>query len=439
MKLYNIKNYKFREWLFSLITAVFMFLYGIFASITTGVFKVESGYLLHVVKFYESHPIWYGIIIIFASLVVLWFIQINPILNERMKSKIDKSDITKKYEEFISDAKSLKIFGGDLSYLITSNYQLEKMLKLGNKCEVLCHPPSNTELFNQMKPIYKKLLENNVDIRMYSLTDINEISNFRGQIKVDESGHEKSFHIKIINDTDETKLYEPINLENKMLSKLIQQKFESIHKNSVNPVIKHILMDLGGVYFVGDYYEDFLKPVNTILGTTIKPKLDQKVLLDSKLNLGEIDIIQYLESEIKRTIDSEKRDKIINLWNHVWKPNSEMIKLVKELRSRDFEVYPFSNLDEDNGLIYIERGDFECFSDKSFLSFERKLTKPSKEFFDLIMDELAAEAYEILLIDDQEKNLNAARELGFDTVKFVSAKKLNTKLRSKKIIANNPT
>lgn len=434
MKLNNVKRYKSREWVFSLVTAVLMFFYGIFSSITTGVFKVERGYLLHVVTFYESHPILYGIFMIFASLVILWIIQINPILKERMNSKIDKNDITKKYEEFISDAKSLKIFGGDLSYLISSSLQLDKMMKLGNKCEVLCHPPSNPELLNKMKPIYKKLFENNVDIRMYSVNYINEISNFRGQIKEDESGHEKSFYVQIINDIDGIKLYEPINLENKMLSKLIHQKFESIHKNSVNPVIKHVLMDLGGVYFDGDYYNDFLKPVNNILGTNIRSKVDQKVLLDSKLNLGEIDIIKYLESEINKSIDSITKNQIIHLWNNVWKPNNEMIELVKEIRNHNFEVYPFSNLDEDNGIIYIERGDFKNFSETSFLSFERKMTKPSKEFFNLILKELDAEAYELLLIDDQEKNLSVAKELGLDTVKFVSAENLSEKLRSKRII-----
>ncbi len=434
MKLQNVKKYKFREWMFSLLTAVIMYLYGILAAITTGVFKVENGIILYVVEFYNSHPIIYGIAITVLSLVVIWIMQINPILEERMKSKIDKDGITKKYEEFISDAKSLKIFGGDLSYLLESNVQLAKMIKLGNKCEVLCYPPSNNELYNRMKPIYKELLDNNVDIRMYNKSNISEIMNFRGQNKENESGHVESFYVKIINDFDGIKLYEPINLDNLMISKLIHQKFESIHKNSLNPIIRHVLMDLGGVYFDGDYYEDFLNPVNDILGSSIKPKLDQKVLLDSKLNLGEIDIIQYLESEIKRQISESDRVKIKSKWKNVWKPNSEMIDIVREIKNNGFEVYPFSNLDEENGIEYIKRGDFENFSEKTFLSFERKLTKPDDAFFNLIKEELNAETYEILLIDDQEKNLLAAKKLGLDTIKFSSAAKLRTKLQSKRIL-----
>jgi putative hydrolase of the HAD superfamily len=56
--------------------------------------------------------------------------------------------------------------------------------------------------------------------------------------------------------------------------------------------------------------------------------------------------------------------------------------------------------------------------DDVFLSFELRACKPEPEFFARVLDRLAAPAREVLLIDDQEKNVHAARQAGMQAERF---------------------
>lgn len=66
-------------------------------------------------------------------------------------------------------------------------------------------------------------------------------------------------------------------------------------------------------------------------------------------------------------------------------------------------------------------------------SYEAKLSKPNKEIFMLILKRLKAKAEECLFIDDYIKNIQAAQELGFNTIHFTSSKDLKKELNLLKI------
>jgi putative hydrolase of the HAD superfamily len=428
------KFYGFKDFIYSLVTCAFLYTLGILTAISTGNYTVEDGVVLKIVTFYDSHNYIYGLILVILTALFIHFAQNMPFLKERMKNKVNKNVVINKFEEFVEDAKLLKVFGGDLSFLSNSSKQLEKMKSLGSKCQILFHHPSNPDTESKMKSIYKELLDANVDLRVYTVEEENEISNFRGQIKQYDFGKNQSLFTQVTNEENGLKLYEPINLENKMISDLVKDKFDKMHENSKHPTIKHILLDLGGVFFDGDYYTDFLERINNLLGTDIKPHVNQKVLLDRELNLGTIDIVQFLESITNKNLTEDNKKEIYKLWNNVWKPNDEMVSIVKKIKDRQFEIYPFSNLDQDNGLVYIERGDFDCFTKRRFLSFEMKMTKPEKQIFDKILKDLDVLPHEVLVIDDQDKNIEEAKNHGFEVLKFVNTQLLREDLEKKNIL-----
>lgn len=94
-----------------------------------------------------------------------------------------------------------------------------------------------------------------------------------------------------------------------------------------------------------------------------------------------------------------------------------MVVLVKKLAQR-YYVGAMSNLDQQNGDMYIENDYFSIFNHDLFLSYQIKKLKPSKEFFNEVVSKLNVKPYQILLIDDHESNIEQAKGLKIETIKF---------------------
>lgn len=96
------------------------------------------------------------------------------------------------------------------------------------------------------------------------------------------------------------------------------------------------------------------------------------------------------------------------------------LRMLKRLRERGMKVYMLSN---NNPLVMpylIDR----CFTadghtvgdyfDKLYISYQMHQLKPSHAIFRMMIADSGIDPHETLFIDDGEKNVNAARELGFD-------------------------
>lgn len=57
------------------------------------------------------------------------------------------------------------------------------------------------------------------------------------------------------------------------------------------------------------------------------------------------------------------------------------------------------------------------------------VSKPDKESFELVLKQLEAKPIETLFIDDNAKNISAAKNLGLNTIKFVNPTQLRDELR----------
>lgn len=148
-------------------------------------------------------------------------------------------------------------------------------------------------------------------------------------------------------------------------------------------LIKLICFDLDGVYFDGDFHNDFLDPVNRRTGANIEIGNDQKIVLDKDLNLGNISIVQWVEKNIGYELANDDRTFIINKWKSVWKPDAKMKELAERLNNEGFATGVFSNVDSLNGEMYKEKGYFSLFpAEYQFLSYELKMTKPDTKFYE---------------------------------------------------------
>ena len=93
--------------------------------------------------------------------------------------------------------------------------------------------------------------------------------------------------------------------------------------------------------------------------------------------------------------------------------------------------------------MYLGRNDFYEFSDRHYFSYETGYAKPDKNAFHHFYKKEKEinpnlQPFQILLIDDQDKNINTAVQLGWKTVKFSiereSAEALREKLKKAGVV-----
>lgn len=393
--------------------------------------KFRMPYIELLFQLYDKNPALYITLILIIGYVITLalFLVLKKMISNQYSNIYGSEEIQNKYAEFQKGAKKLDIVGGDLSFLIESKEQLSKVMQMGSDCRILCMESQNDET----RDLYKKLVDANVLIRTYG-TKKNDFSNLRGQFKDNHSGESCLLVDKIM--VNGKNKYKVIAMDNKYMIQVMKKSFDEVFEKGKNPLIKLICFDMGGVYFDGDFIRDFLQQINTKLSQNIKPRHDQKLILNEKLNLGQMRITEWVEDNIGgRPLSVDERKIVNELWENIWQPNSDMKKLVEELKANNYYVGVFSNMDEQNGDIYKERGDFDVFDvEYQYLSYEVGYTKPHKEFFEHMIKSSKFEPYQILLIDDHEKNVIESKKLGFQAIQYHGdIVKLKTDLKEKGI------
>lgn len=106
----------------------------------------------------------------------------------------------------------------------------------------------------------------------------------------------------------------------------------------------------------------------------------------------------------------------------------QSVELLKILRQKGYPLYGLSNWSAETFPIARKKYTFfDVFADV-VLSGEVKLIKPDPEIFKLLLERNNLLANECLLIDDSDKNILVARDLGFQTIHFQSPSQLKSEL-----------
>ena len=112
---------------------------------------------------------------------------------------------------------------------------------------------------------------------------------------------------------------------------------------------------------------------------------------------------------------------------------SETVEILHELR-KEFKVYGLTNWSAETFPIAQQRFPFLQVFDGIVVSGEEKMIKPDPAIFQLLMSRYNIKAEQSLFIDDNIKNVAAARQLGFEAIQFTTADELRTQLRDLKLI-----
>lgn len=163
--------------------------------------------------------------VLFANILlsgILLFLQARFSNNTSYTYK----EIKKMYDNFSEDATELYIIGRDLDFLYKDGFekQTKRITHLGNKCRLLCESTTNNDLLN----LYKRVGKDEVEVRFYDKDD--NITNLKGQIKIDQSGFKKAiFTSKIKNK------YLLLNIENQFLVSTLMQRCSEVYTKSSIP------------------------------------------------------------------------------------------------------------------------------------------------------------------------------------------------------------
>jgi 2-haloacid dehalogenase len=104
------------------------------------------------------------------------------------------------------------------------------------------------------------------------------------------------------------------------------------------------------------------------------------------------------------------------------------VEILAELKERGYPLFALSNWSAETFPHARERFEFLSWFDTVVVSGEVKLVKPDRRIFELLLEKIGWQASQCVFIDDAEKNVSVARQLGFQTIHFQSAELLRSEL-----------
>ncbi len=107
----------------------------------------------------------------------------------------------------------------------------------------------------------------------------------------------------------------------------------------------------------------------------------------------------------------------------------DTVKILKELKSAGMPLYALTNWSHEAFPVAYGRYAFMKEFDGIVVSGEEKLIKPDPAIYKVLADRYCLNPEETIFIDDNKANADAAAELGFITVHYVSPEQLKAELR----------
>ncbi len=154
----------------------------------------------------------------------------------------------------------------------------------------------------------------------------------------------------------------------------------------------------------------------------------------TKLSLGQVSLKSF-ELTVNKELGVPLQEiRWLKYYTDNAKPNKEMMELLVELRKRGNVIALMSNEDRSRHRIIQEH--FLKLVDMSFVSGDMKLMKPNPLAYRYVVDEIGKslgrriEYKDVVFVDDQKANVEAAATLGIKAYHFTNAAALREQLKA---------
>jgi 2-haloacid dehalogenase len=110
------------------------------------------------------------------------------------------------------------------------------------------------------------------------------------------------------------------------------------------------------------------------------------------------------------------------------------VELLAELRAAGVPLYALTNWSAETFRFARERFEFLSWFDGVVVSGEERVIKPDPRIFGVLLDRFGLTPEATLFVDDSAANVAAARELGFDAVRFQDPDRLRRDLAARGLL-----
>lgn len=199
-----------------------------------------------------------------------------------------------------------------------------------------------------------------------------------------------------------------------------------------NSTIKNIIFDFGGVlmdwnprYFYKDYFNDDEK-MEFFLRNIATDEWNAEQDRGRSLAEGtEILVAKFpeWETEIRAYYDN---------WTTMLKSDiPENVEVLRKLEHSEYELFGLTNWSAETFPYALENYDFfDIFKGKIVVSGTEKLIKPDQKIWEVLLERYNIKANESVFIDDNAKNIETAKHLGFVTIHITEETNLAEELRN---------
>jgi 2-haloacid dehalogenase len=110
------------------------------------------------------------------------------------------------------------------------------------------------------------------------------------------------------------------------------------------------------------------------------------------------------------------------------------VRIFEKLKeTKRFKIYALTNWSAETFPIALEKFEFLGWFDGVVVSGTEKKRKPFPEFYQILLDRYHVKAEETIFIDDNLRNVDAAKQVGLDAIHFRTPERLNEELLNRGI------
>lgn len=178
------------------------------------------------------------------------------------------------------------------------------------------------------------------------------------------------------------------------------------------------IFDMGGVV---TNTAKVIEPICKILHLSEDAFMSYCTDLVGSYSDGAITTSQFWETFSKRSGKTVKTD----WWHCLFHPvrNEKTYEIICQLKKAGNRVVCGTNTIDSHYRNHCERGDYTVF-DQVYASCFMGVSKPNKEFWEVILTSENVDAKDAVFIDDREENCAAAAALGIRAIRYLTAEAL---------------
>jgi putative hydrolase of the HAD superfamily len=195
----------------------------------------------------------------------------------------------------------------------------------------------------------------------------------------------------------------------------------------------HIIFDLGNVVLKDDWgrnNQEVMKVFTKKYNITLDDMKEPWFTVYDDFYTGKITEDKFWTVFLSQSgVEKFDLDEAKSFYKQNQGPNGQMLEYVKEL-SKNHKISILSNIPKEWVDYKIATFGLDKIFNPIIASGYVGCKKPDKEIFEIALKKLNSKAKDCVFIDDREKNIVTAKQLGMKTILFVSKEELEEELEN---------